>query len=154
MAPPSQELEPPANPARFTFTAPVIPLQVPESIRAFAETGVSQAREGYAKFKEAAENGNGAIEAACQSASKGASTYTAKVLDLTKSNTEAAFDFAHELAGVKSVTAAFELWSSFAQKSFQTLTAQTKELAELSQKIATDTVEPIKASATKAFKIG
>ena len=29
---------------------------------------------------------------------------------------------------------------------------KTKELAELSQKIATDTVEPIKASASKLFK--
>ena len=140
--------------ANGAFSTSAMPLQMPESMRAFAEKGVSQARESYAKFKEAAENGNGAIEAACQSASKGASTYTTKVFDLSKTNTEAAFDFAHELAGVKSVTAAFELWSSFAQKSFQTLTAQTKELAELSQKIAADTVEPIKASATKAFKIG
>ena len=37
-------------------------------------------------------------------------------------------------------------------KQFETLTAQAKELAELGQKVATETVEPIKASASKLFK--
>ena len=137
------------------FNANVVPFQVPESMRAFAEKGVSQAREGYARFKEAAESSNGAIEAACHSATKGVSEYTTKVLDLTKANTDATFDFAHQLASAQSVPAAFELWSSFVQHQFQALTAQTKELSELTQKVATETVEPIKASAAKAFpKVG
>lgn len=137
------------------FSATVVPFQMPESMRAMAEKGVSQARESYARFKEVAETGNGAIEAACHSATKGVSEYTTKVLDLTKANTDAAFDFAHQLAGAQSVPAAFELWSSFVQHQFQALTAQTKELSELSQKIATETVEPIKATAAKAFpKVG
>ncbi|MFZ5732232.1 MAG: phasin [Pseudomonadota bacterium] len=133
------------------FSATVVPFQVPESVRAMAEKGVSQARESYARFKEVAETGNGAIEAACHSATKGVSEYTTKVLDLTKTNTEAAFDFAHQLAGAQSVPAAFELWSAFVQHQFQALTAQTRELSELSQKIAAETVEPIKATAAKAF---
>lgn len=133
------------------FSATVVPFQVPESVRAIAEKGVSQAREGYARFKEAAETGNSAIEAACHSATKGASEYTTKVLDLTKTNTEATLDFAHQLAGAQSVPAAFELWSAFVQSQFQALTAQTKELSELTQKIASETVEPIRASAAKAF---
>lgn len=137
------------------FSATVVPFQMPESVRAMAEKGVSQAREGYARFKEAAETSNGAIEAACHTATKGVSEYTAKVLDLTKANTDATFDFAHQLASAQSVPAAFELWSSFVQSQFQALTAQTKELSELSQKIAADPVEPIKASAAKAFpKVG
>ena len=39
-----------------------------------------------------------------------------------------------------------------AKKQYETLTAQAKELAELSQKVATETVEPIKASASKFYK--
>ena len=42
-----------------------------------------------------------------------------------------------------------ELWTSHAKKQFETFQAQAKELAELSQKVATETVEPIKASAAK-----
>lgn len=130
----------------------VVPFQVPEQVRAFAEKGVSQAREGYQKLKEAAETNNGAIEAAYTSATKGAGDFTAKVIDIAKTNTESAFDFAQALLGVKSLPEAFELVNNHARKQFETLTAQSKDLADLTQKVATDTVEPIKAGAVKAFK--
>ncbi|WP_424629376.1 phasin [Bradyrhizobium sp. SYSU BS000235] len=130
----------------------VVPFQVPEQVRAFAEKGVSQAREGYQKLKEAAETNNGAIEAAYTSATKGAGDFTAKVIEIAKTNTESAFDFAQALLGVKSLPEAFELVNSHARKQFETLTAQSKDLADITQKVATDTVEPIKAGAAKAFK--
>ena len=66
----------------------VVPFQVPEQVRAFAEKGVSQARDGYQKLKEAAESNNGALEAAYTSASKGAGDFTAKIIDIAKTNTE------------------------------------------------------------------
>jgi phasin len=130
----------------------VVPFQVPEQVRAFAEKGVSQAREGYQKLKEAAETNNGAMEAVYTSATKGAGDFTAKVIEIAKTNTESAFDFAQALLGVKSLPDAFELVNSHARKQFETLTAQSKDLAEITQKVATETVEPIKAGAAKAFK--
>ena len=69
-----------------------------------------------------------------------------------KANTTANLDFAQALIGVKSPSEAMELWTSHAKKQFETFTAQTKELAELTQKVATETAEPIKASASKLFK--
>jgi phasin len=134
------------------FSASIIPFEVPEQMRAFAEKGVSQARESYTKFKDAAETHNSTIEAVFTTATKGATNYSAKVLDIVKANTAAAFDFAQELVSAKSVPQAMELWSAHAKKQVETLTAQTKELAELSQKIATETAEPIKAGASKLFK--
>ena len=44
------------------FSASIIPFEVPEQMRAFAEKGVSQARDSYAKFKAAAETHTGTIE--------------------------------------------------------------------------------------------
>ena len=38
------------------------------------------------------------------------------------------------------------------KKQFEAFTAHTKELAELSQRVATETAEPIKANASKLFK--
>jgi phasin len=134
------------------FSASIIPFEVPEQMRAFAEKGVSQARESYTKFKDAAETHNSTIEAVFTTATKGATDYSAKVLDIVKANTAAAFDFAQELVSAKSVPQAMELWSAHAKKQVETFTAQTKELAELSQKIATETAEPIKAGASKLFK--
>jgi hypothetical protein len=56
------------------------------------------------------------------------------------------------LFGVKTPAAAMELWTAHTKKQFETLAAQAKELAELSQKVASETVEPIKASASKLYK--
>jgi phasin len=134
------------------FSASVIPFEVPEQMRAFAEKGVSQARDNYAKFKDVAETHNGTIQAVAASASKGFSQYSAKLMEMMKATTTANLDFAQELIGVKSPSEAMELWTSHARKQFETLTAHTKELAELTQKVATETVEPIKANASKLFK--
>jgi phasin len=134
------------------FSSSVIPFEVPEQMRAFAEKGVSQARDSYAKFKDVAESHNGTIEAVFTSASKGASEYSAKLMEMMKANTTANLDFAQALIGVKSPSEAMELWTTHAKKQFEGFTAHTKELAELAQKVATETVEPIKANASKLFK--
>ena len=134
------------------FSSSVIPFEVPEQMRAFAEKGVSQARDSYAKFKDVAESHNGTIEAVFSTANKGASEYSAKLMEFLKANTSANLDFAQELLGVKSPAEAMELWTSHTKKQFEAFTAHTKELAELTQKIATETVEPIKANASKLFK--
>ena len=133
------------------FSASVIPFQAPEQMRAFAEKGLSQARESYAKFKDVAESHNGTIEAVFGSVGKGASEYSGKLLEFMQANTTATFDFAQELLGVKSLPEAGELWTGYSKKQFETLTAQAKELAELTKKIASETAEPIKASASKIF---
>jgi phasin len=85
-------------------------------------------------------------------ASRGVSEYTAKVMEIMKANTTANLDFAQELFGLKSPSEAMELWTAQAKKQYETFTAQAKELAELGQKVATETVEPIKASAAKYYK--
>jgi phasin len=134
------------------FSASIIPFEVPEQVRAFAEKGVSQARDNYAKFKDVAESHNGTIEAVFTTVSKGASEYSAKLMEMMKANTTANLDFAQQLFGIKSPSEAVELWTSHTRKQYETFTAQAKELAELTQKIATETAEPIKANASKLFK--
>lgn len=134
------------------FSASIIPFEVPESMRALAEKGVSQARDSYAKFKDAAESQNSTIEAVFTSASKGASAYSAKLMEFMKANTTATLDFAQELLGVKSPSEALELYTTHARKQFETFGAQAKELAEIAQKVASETAEPIKASASKFYK--
>ena len=134
------------------FSASIIPFEVPEQMRALAEKSVSQARDNYAKFKDAAESHNGTIEAVFTSASKGASAYSAKVMEFLKANTTANLDFAQELLGAKSPSEALELWTSHTRKQFETASAQAKELVELVQRVAAETAEPIKASASKLYK--
>jgi phasin len=116
------------------------------------EKGVSQARDYHAKFKDSAETHSGTMEAVFTTASQGASEYTAKLMEFLKANTTSTLDFAQELFGVKTPAEATELWTSHSRKSFETFSAQAKELAELAQKVATEVVEPIKTSASKYYK--
>ena len=134
------------------FSSSVIPFEVPEQMRAFAEKGVSQARDNYAKFKDAAEAHNGTMEAVFTNATKGYSAYSSKMVEFMKANTTSSLDFAHELFGAKSPTEAMELWTSHLRKQYETFAAQAKELAELGQKAASETVEPIKSNASKYYK--
>src|ERR1700677_4816669 len=123
-----------ANPSD-PFSSSVIPFEIPEQVRAFAEKGVSQARDSYAKFKDVAETHNGTIEAVFTTASKGASEFSAKLMEMMKANTRATLDFAQALIGVKSPSEAMQLYTSHAKKQFEAFTAHTKELAELTQKV-------------------
>ena len=131
------------------FSSSVIPFEVPEQVRAFAEKGVSQARDNYAKFKDAAETHNGTVEAVFSVFSSGAKEYSAKLMELMKDTTSANLDFAQALIAVKTPSEAMELWTAHARKQFEAFTAQSKELAELAQKVVTETAEPIKASVSK-----
>ena len=108
---------------------------VPKQMRAFAENGVSQARDNYAKFKDAAESHNGTIEAVFTKLNEGASEYSAKLMEMMKANTTANLDFAQELLGVKSPSEAVELWTSHGRKQYEAFTVKAKELGELTEKI-------------------
>src|SRR3954471_4560191 len=94
------------------FSSSVIPFQVPEQMRAFAEKGVSQARDNYAKFKDAAETHNGTMQAVFTTANKGAGEYSAKLIEVLKANPTSTLDFAQELFAVKTPSEALELWAS------------------------------------------
>jgi phasin len=127
-------------------------MEVPAAFREFAEKSVSQAKENYEKMKTAAEEATGLMEGTYATASKGATEYSSKVIEAARLNTNAAFDFATEIMGAKSFSDFVELSTAHTRKQFETLTAQSKELAALAQKVATETVEPVKESVTKAFK--
>jgi phasin len=126
-------------------------VEMPAAFREFAERGVAQAKDTYEKMKAAAEEATDVLETTYSTASKGASDYGLKVIESARVNANAAFDYAGELLAAKTLSEVIELSSTHARKQFETLTAQTKELGALAQKVATETAEPIKAGMSKAF---
>ena len=127
-------------------------MEIPAAFREIAEKSVSQAKETYEKMKSAAEEATDVLEDTYAAASKGASDYGLKVIEAARANTNAAFDFATALMTVKSLSEVVELSTAHSRKQFETLGAQAKELAEIVQKVATETAEPIKANASKFYK--
>ncbi len=126
-------------------------VEMPAAFREFAERGVAQAKDTYEKMKAVAEDATDVLETTYSTASKGASDYGLKVIEVARVNTNAAFDFFGELMTAKSPSELIELSSAHARKQFEALTQQSKELGALAQKVATETAEPIKNGMNKAF---
>lgn len=127
-------------------------MEVPAAFREIAEKGISQAKENYDKVKAAAEGATDMLEETYATATKGATDYGLKLIETARSNTNAAFDFFGELLTVKSPSELIELTTAHTRKQFEALTAQSKELTALAQKVATDSSEPLKAGVSSAFK--
>jgi phasin len=127
-------------------------MEVPAAFREFAEKSVTQAKDNWEKMKVASEEASDLFKDSYATASKGAADYGLKVIEVSRANTNAAFDFAAKLMTVKSLAEAVELSTSHVRKQFDTFSAQGKELTALAQKVTTETVEPIKESVTSAFK--
>ena len=116
--------------------------------RKFADKSALQTE----KLGEAAEQTTKLIQNTFETASKGIRDYNLKALEIGRVNSDAAFKYAQQLMNVKSPSEMLELWTTHARKQFETLTEQTKELAMLSQRVATETTEPFASGATKAFQ--
>jgi phasin len=127
-------------------------LEVPAALREMAEKSVQGAREAYEKMKVSAEETTDLLEDTYSTASKGVAEYNAVALESLRTNVNAAFDFVGALFAAKSVSEAVEISTGHLRKQFDVLSAQTKELSTLAQKVATDTAEPIKASVEKTIK--
>ena len=128
-------------------------LDAPEAFREFAEQGVLQAKDAYARMKNAAEEATDLIEDTYATATKGATEFNLKTLEALRANVNAAFDFVYEMTGARTLADAVELSATHTRRQFDALSAQAKELSALAQKIAADTAEPIKAGVTKSFKL-
>jgi phasin len=133
-----------------TFEVPH--MEVPAAFREFAEKSVSQAKDTYERMKSAAEEATDVLEGTYATATKGVADYGLKVIEAVRANTNATFDFCTDFVKVKSYSELVELSTSHARKQFEAMTAQTKDLAALAQKVMTDTAEPVKDSVTKVFK--
>jgi phasin len=127
-------------------------IEVPAAFRELAERSVAQARDGYERIKAVAEDATDVLEDTYTNASRGATDYALKSIEIARHNSNAAFDFATELLTVRSLSQAVELTSTHARKQLDAFIEQGRELTALAQKVATETTEPFKSGVNKAFK--
>jgi phasin len=126
-------------------------MEIPAAFREFAEKGVAQAKENYEKMKSSAEEATKVLEDSYATASKGCSGYGLKLIETAKTNSNAAYDMLTGLMTAKTAAEGVELYTTYLRAQFDILSGQAKDLGEHAQKVATETVEPMKASVTSAF---
>lgn len=126
--------------------------RIPENFQAFAEESVNRSREFYLKLNATAQENVNALEEFMLASHAGAKAVGEKVMSNAAVNTESAFDAAQAIARAKTLPEAARLQADYFQQQAAVATQQTKELFELSSKVAKQTFESINKAATKSFE--
>lgn len=126
--------------------------KLPENISAFAEEAVNKSRDAYHKFTAIAKDNAKAAEEVVLTAQAGAKSIGDKVVANTLANTEAAFEAAQAIARARSLPEIARLQANFFQQQIAVAGTQSKELFELSSKVAKQTLETFGSAATKSFE--
>jgi phasin len=126
--------------------------RIPENLQHFAEESVSKSREIFHKFNAAAKDGAKTVEDLVLASTAGNKAIGEKLFQNTVANTEAAFDAAQAIARAKTLPEAAQLQAKFFQQQLTIAGTQTKELFELSTKVAKQTFETMNQAATKSFE--
>ena len=125
--------------------------QTTDGFREIADKGIAQTKVNFDKAKAATDQGTDLFKNSYATAAKGATDYNLKFIEIARANTNTAFDYAREMLTVKSVPEFVEMSTAHARKQYETMTAQTKELTALAQKMTTEITEPLKAGVARAF---
>jgi phasin len=122
-----------------------------EAAQEIAQRGAAYTKDVYEKTRVAAEETNKVLGQTYSTVTKGATDFNLQWIEMVRANTNAAFDFARQVVGVKSPSEFLELSAAHARKQFETLTDQAQQLTGLAQKVVTDAVQPLQAGVKSAF---
>jgi phasin len=126
--------------------------EIPAAFREAAEKSVSQARDVYARIKNAAEETTDLLEETYETMREGSLAAGLKTLEATKANADASFALYRDLIGAKTFADALELQTAFARKQFDAMAGQVRDFQEFAQKFAVDSAKPARVAWEKAFK--
>lgn len=126
--------------------------KVPENVSAFAEDAVAKSREFYQKVAASAKDNAKVAEEVMLTAQAGAKSISEKFIANTMANTESAFEAAQAIARARTFPEIARLQANFFQQQFTTMGAQSKEMFELSSKVAKQTFETVGQATTKSFE--
>jgi phasin len=122
-------------------------------VRELVETGLSETHSKYTQIKSAADEAAHALESSYATVKNGAVQFNVKALEALSETANANFAFFKSVFAVKSPSDYVTLQTEFARKQIELATAQTKAFGELAQKVAAETIEPIKAQVAKTFNV-
>lgn len=123
-----------------------------DQFRAFAEKGVEQTKEAYAKLKTGTEEAQKVVETTFENARAAGAELSLKSIAALRANSEAAFSHLEALVGVKSVSEFFELQTAYLRKRVEMTVEQAKDIQALSSKAAEEVGKPVKDAFEKALK--
>ena len=127
--------------------------ELPTSFIDLFEKSVARAKDAHEKVASIVEHSTEAFEEAFSCANRGSVEYRNKLMEIARTNANSAFDLAREVVQAKSMSEVFEATLSHQRKQLEFASAQVKELSALTQKVVTETTEPIRNRITEPFRL-
>jgi phasin len=150
---PKSARAPASTAAEDNIAAQTLRAEAPSSVVDLLDKSLARAKDAHEKAAAIFEHSTGALEEVYTCAKRGSGEYQQKLVEIARINANAAFDMAHELAGATTLPEMFERFLAHQRKQFELFTAQMKDLSALTQKVVTETTEPIRSNLAEPFKI-
>lgn len=115
-----------------------------DQLRAFAEKGVEQSKEAYAKIRTGAEATQKALETSFEHAKTAGHELSLKSIAAARANAEAGFSHLEALVAAKSLSEVIELQTAFLRHAVEAAVEQAKDFQTTSTKAAEDVSKPFK----------
>jgi len=142
-----------AVPTEDNPAAAMLRTELPSSLTDLFEKSVARAKDAHEKVTTIVEHSTEAFEEAFSCASRGSAEYRVKLMEIARTNANSAFDLAREMFEAKSIPELFESAVSHQRRQFALAAAQMKELSALTQKVVSETTEPIRSGMAEPFKL-
>lgn len=111
---------------------------MPTEMRAFVEQSVTQAKNAFDGFIQAANQAMGQFQGQAQAARGSANEIAQKSMAYAEQNMAATFEFAEKLIKAKDPTEVMRLQSEFLGRQMQALSSQIQELGQSAAKMVMD----------------
>ncbi len=126
-------------------------VRMPENVQAMMVDGVAKTREAYEKAASAARDQAKVAEELVPAGQAGAKAIGSKMIENTVVNADAAYEAAQAMARARTLPEIARLQAEFLQRQMAIAGAQTRELFELSGRVAKETFATYNTAATKSF---
>ena len=127
--------------------------ELPSSLIDLFDKSIERAKDAHEKMTTIVEHSTEAFEEAFSCANRGSAEYRVKLMEIARANANSAFDLAREVFGAKSLPEVLEATVAHQRKQFEAAATQMKELSALTQKVVSETTEPIRNGITERFKL-
>ncbi|MER2536085.1 MAG: phasin [Rhizobiaceae bacterium] len=122
-----------------------------DQFRAFAEKGVEQSKEAYARMKTGAEEAQKVIESTMETAKTVSNDLSLKTISALRANAELGFAHFEQLVAAKSLSDVIELQTAFLRKRVELSLEQAKDFQAATTKAVEDVAKPMKAVFEKSL---
>lgn len=127
--------------------------ELPSSLLDLFEKSLARAKDAHEKAGIIVKHSTDALEETLSCAERGSAEYRAKVMEIARANANLGFDLAREILQAQTVTDLFESVIAHQRRQFDTAATQMKELTTLTQKVVSETTEPIRNGMTEPFRM-